>query len=161
MAWIVPTAYNHHHHHRSRQNQREFFNNTDGDGHIMNSRCFENRRRKSYSFSQVATLEKRRKVALVNFRKHFWNCYFGQGKNWPIADRCVSTVTIPEPIAERISIPGPFSFPKWRLVGHVETWVKGDVIMFRKIKNKLYLRVLTSTTKVKLQHFTSNWCQRQ
>ena len=30
----------------------------------MNSRCFENRRRKSYSFSQFTTLEKRRKVAL-------------------------------------------------------------------------------------------------
>ena len=30
----------------------------------MNSRCFENRRRKSYSFSKSATLEKRRKVAL-------------------------------------------------------------------------------------------------
>ena len=85
----------------------------------MNSRCFENRRRKSYSFSQFATLEKRRKVALVNFRQHFWNCYFGQGKNWPIADRRVSTVTIPETIAESISVPGPLSFPKWRLVGHV------------------------------------------
>ena len=30
----------------------------------MNSRCFENRRRKSYLFSPSATLEKRRKVAL-------------------------------------------------------------------------------------------------
>ena len=98
---------------------KENFSNADGDGNIMNSRCFENRRRKSYSFSQFATLEKRRKVALVNFRQHFWNCYLGQGKNWPMADRRVSTVTIPEAIAERISVPGLFSFSNWRLVGHV------------------------------------------
>ena len=79
MAWIV-TAYNHHHHHHGRQNQREFFHNADGDGHIMNSRCFENRRRKSYSFSQVATLEKRRKVALVNFRKTLLELLLWTGK---------------------------------------------------------------------------------
>ena len=85
----------------------------------MNSRCFENLRCKSYSFSQFTTLEKRRKLALVNFRKHFWNCYLGQGKNWPIADQRVPMVTIPETIAERISVPGPLSIPKWRLAGHV------------------------------------------
>ena len=81
----------------------------------MNSRCFENRRRKSYSFSQSATLEKRRKVALDTSGTVTGD----RKKNWPIADRPVSTVTISKTNAERISVPGPFSFPKWRLVGHV------------------------------------------
>ena len=34
-------------------------------------------------------LKKRRKQGRVNFRKGFWYCYQGGGKNWPIADRLV------------------------------------------------------------------------
>ena len=31
------------------------------------------------------TLETRRKLGRVNFRKDFWDCYQGREKNWPIA----------------------------------------------------------------------------
>ena len=36
-----------------------------------------------------ATLETRRELGRVDFRKDFWDCYWGQGENWPIADRRV------------------------------------------------------------------------
>lgn len=37
---------------------------------------------------EFATLETRRprgRLDRVNFRKDLWDCYWGQGKNWPIA----------------------------------------------------------------------------
>ena len=52
---------------------------------------------------QYATLETRRKVGRVNFRKDFWDfSFWGQGKNWPIAD-------VPSNDPETISVPGAFS----------------------------------------------------
>ena len=38
---------------------------------------------------QFATLETRRKLGRVHFRKDFWDGYWGQWKNWPIADQHV------------------------------------------------------------------------
>ena len=35
------------------------------------------------------TLERKRELGRVTFRKEFWDCYWGQEKNWPIADRHV------------------------------------------------------------------------
>ena len=37
------------------------------------------------SFAFV-TLKTRRKLGRLNFHKDFWDCYQGQGNNWPIAD---------------------------------------------------------------------------
>ena len=36
-----------------------------------------------------ATLETRKKLGRVNFRKDLWDYFQGQGKNWPMADRRV------------------------------------------------------------------------
>ena len=40
-------------------------------------------------YDPFATFKKRRKLGRVNFRKGFWCCYQGHGKNWPIAARLV------------------------------------------------------------------------
>ena len=41
-------------------------------------------------FIRHFTTETRRKLDRVNFRKDFWDCYQGKGKNWPIAERRVT-----------------------------------------------------------------------
>ena len=36
---------------------------------------------------ECITWETKRKLGPVNFCKDFWDCYWGQGKNWPIAEQ--------------------------------------------------------------------------
>ena len=59
-----------------------------------------------------AELETGNKLDQINFRKDFWDCYWGKEKigQW-VTD--ASPVTTPETIAVRISAPVPFSFRKW------------------------------------------------
>ena len=51
----------------------------------------------------------RRKLGRVNFCKGFWDGYWGQGKNWPIADRRVPS-NDPRSLCERLLGPVSFSF---------------------------------------------------
>ena len=53
---------------------------------------------------QVATLETRRKLGWVKFRKDFWDCYGEQGKKFG-----TSKVTIPEVFPRANSAQGPVS----------------------------------------------------
>ena len=46
---------------------------------------------------KFATLETRKK--LVNSRKAFWDCYWRQEKNWPIADRRIPS-SLPRSLGE-------------------------------------------------------------
>ena len=38
-------------------------------------------------YTQFASLEAKRELGRVNYRKDFWDCYWEWGKNWPIAVR--------------------------------------------------------------------------
>ena len=38
---------------------------------------------------EFATLETRRMLARVNFRKDVRECYWGEEQKWPIADQCI------------------------------------------------------------------------
>ena len=46
---------------------------------------------------KFATLETRKK--LVNFREDFWDCYWGQEKNWPMADQRIPS-NLPRSLSE-------------------------------------------------------------
>ena len=56
------------------------------------------------------------------FRKGFWNCYWGDRKKWPIADRRVPSKRFHKPsrnwiwITGYISTPVPISLRKWRML---------------------------------------------
>ena len=43
------------------------------------------------SLMQFATLEPIRELGRDNIHKDFWECYYAQGKNYQIANRCVQS----------------------------------------------------------------------
>jgi len=66
---------------------------------------------------QFATLETRRKLGRINFRKDSWDRYKGQGRGGGgIGQQLTGTspVTIPQTIGH-ISAPIPFPILKWRM----------------------------------------------
>ena len=82
----------------------------------------------SYKFSKVivclwlfeklivlfATKQTRRKLHRVNFRKEFWNFYWREEENWPIADGHVPSNN-PRMSLRKLIDPGFVSFLKWRI----------------------------------------------
>ena len=49
-------------------------------------------------------IETRGKLGRVNVRKDFWDCYWGQGKNWPIAHRHVPSYLVSKVANEAVAI---------------------------------------------------------
>ena len=67
-----------------------------------------------YSDTNSTTLEMRRKLFQVNFRKDFWDCHWRQGKNWPIAGQHISNDN-PMSLCKRKLGQGSFPHLKWQM----------------------------------------------
>ena len=67
-----------------------------------------------YSDTNSTTLEMRRKLFQVNFRKDFWDCHWRQGKNWPIAGQRISNDN-PRSLCKSKLGQGSFIHLKWQM----------------------------------------------